>query len=95
MLLAWGGNVNAVTHGGQTPLHLAAFFGKSRETIQVAVLFLLKVFKVLKNTTPRLFATGGRCGSVVECENKLKQKYPGLLSAWANKTISNRISYPV
>jgi ankyrin repeat protein len=52
MLLAWGGNVNAVTHGGQTPLHLAAFFGKSRETIQVAVVFLLKVFKVLKNTTP-------------------------------------------
>ena len=37
ILLAWGANINAVTHGGQTPLHLAAFCGKSRETLQVKI----------------------------------------------------------
>ena len=34
-LLPQGADVNAVSEGGQTPLHLAAFHGKARETLQL------------------------------------------------------------
>eukprot|EP00095_Tigriopus_kingsejongensis_P001979 snap_masked-scaffold886_size84816-processed-gene-0.18 protein:Tk01979 transcript:snap_masked-scaffold886_size84816-processed-gene-0.18-mRNA-1 annotation:"ankyrin repeat domain-containing protein 49" len=33
LLLNWGANVNHVSEGGQTALHLAAFHGKSQETL--------------------------------------------------------------
>jgi ankyrin repeat protein len=34
-MLAHGADVNAVSEGGQTPLHLAAFHGKARETLEL------------------------------------------------------------
>jgi len=38
VLLAWGADVNAETQGRQTPLHLAAFCGNSRDTIQLLLM---------------------------------------------------------
>ena len=38
ILLAWGADVNAETQGQQTPLHLAAFAGNSRDTLQLLIM---------------------------------------------------------
>ena len=38
ILLAWGADVNAETQGQQTPLHLAAFCGNSRDTLQLLIM---------------------------------------------------------
>ena len=38
VLLAWGADVNAETQGRQTPLHLAAFCGNSRDTLQLLLM---------------------------------------------------------
>ena len=36
--MAWGADVNAETQGRQTPLHLAAFCGNSRDTLQLLLM---------------------------------------------------------
>ena len=58
--------MNAVSEGGQTPLHLAAFHGKARETLQL--LFsrpeLRSAGKNAQGDTPRDIAARQGCNSI-------------------------------
>jgi ankyrin repeat protein len=64
VLLNWGSDVNATTSGGQTPLHLAAFCGKSQNTLQILLMHpkLKTMTKNAQGDTPKDIAIrNGNC----------------------------------
>ena len=64
VLLNWGADVNATTSGGQTPLHLAAFCGKSQNTLQLLLTHpkLKSMTKNAQGDTPKDIAIrNGNC----------------------------------
>ena len=66
ILLNWGADVNATTNGGQTPLHLAAFCGKSQNTLEILLMHpkLKSMTKNAQGDTPKDIAQ--RNGNCVE-----------------------------
>ena len=64
ILLNWGADVNATTNGGQTPLHLAAFCGKSQNTLELLFMHpkLKSMTKNAQGDTPKDIAIrNGNC----------------------------------
>ena len=66
VLLNWGADVNATTNGGQTPLHLAAFCGKSQNSLELLFMHpkLKSMTKNSQGDTPKDIAM--RNGNCVE-----------------------------
>ena len=77
VLLSWGADVNARTNGGQTPLHVAAFCGNSRKTLELLLSHpkLKSMTKTAHDDIPK--DIGLRNGNCVELFDLVQPAYRG------------------
>ena len=80
VLLSWGADVNATTNGGQTPLHLAAFCGSSRKSLQLLLVHpkLKSITKNVQGDTPKDIAM--RNGNCVDLFDLVQPAYKEVTS---------------